>query len=810
MKHPALSDINKDSAWLFGAQALAAARYSMNGDTLIDAFKALLDESNFQKRDNSTPPLPVLSVLWQLVADETSRSKCPADLALVIPDIPKFGKQNIDSNTGRTRIETLYRELEKSRPIELASSKIELVWRSVATARAVLDRGDVEAQPGSVFVINVNQQTSWTTLSLRNWSRENQTRGPLCIARDDEMEVCRADESLTAQRMNIVKSCFDRKEVDFNKIKKWTRWAEILASDMNRKTAEKFDMNIIALEHRSWPTSDGEWISRTDIPKIKFETAKLPNGLRDQLKKFLQGEKPLAVILECPAGEELIDDYWCSIVELAGETPVHWVTGTETVQAATQLAIQLGQDQANPPAWLDVVPEISLKVEERGWLPIIPEGEVIPTGKTYHSSTDKVPWIVLAPGIEQVHIHMRRGSGDNWDERYSGEHTGHTIRPSDHIKIIKPQVKVRPLSGDARLEIIEQPLVGGDQTLIGSKASIRWNEMSPEPPLALRSIPDLFIFRPSKNGWYDLEALLERVVGGDHGTRIKQELYDCMYKRWNDRDEQVFPLGSNGLPSRKIYGGNRAKFEQAQKLIDDATNVLLEDLDSYVKSDRKLDDYSANRMHMPLTWMFTACPEPVVDILLDAITNSSGNLANMLHMDNEFSAWAVYSGVGRAVRNKKSLRAIFDELICKWENEGNYKQDKFLLATVTHPMARRVVVRDVLNDDRERFERVKRFLNHQLSNLLQGIYDRRPHRNHRPSKRVSLELQYITMGYRGLCQVRYANSDWFPIDGDSAKEAYAGLNEALRLGNRRAQGLVNQTAPYLIGEGKDPTMPGGF
>ena len=143
-------------------------------------------------------------------------------------------------------------------------------------------------------------------------------------------------------------------------------------------------------------------------------------------------------------------------------------------------------------------------------------------------------------------------------------------------------------------------------------------------------------------------------------------------------------------------------------------------------------------------------------------------------------------------------------LIGKWEDAGGQSQDRFLLAAVTHPMARRVGVRRVLSESEERFERVKRFLGQQLDNVLDGKHDPRC------KSQPATELRYVTMGYRGLCQVRYANPGGFPDDTDEAREAFAKLRQARARGNKFVQDLIDRTAPYLIGEGVNPTMPGGF
>ncbi len=130
---------------------------------------------------------------------------------------------------------------------------------------------------------------------------------------------------------------------------------------------------------------------------------------------------------------------------------------------------------------------------------------------------------------------------------------------------------------------------------------------------------------------------------------------------------------------------------------------------------------------------------------------------------------------------------------------------KFLLAAVTHPMARRVATRRVLGECEERFKRVKCFLHQHLENLLAGNHDPRP-----GGAAPSLELRYITMGFRGLCQIRYANPEWFDAAGKEARELFTMLRDAREMGGDFERDLVDRTAPYLIGNGKDPSMPGGF
>ncbi len=323
---------------------------------------------------------------------------------------------------------------------------------------------------------------------------------------------------------------------------------------------------------------------------------------------------------------------------------------------------------------------------------------------------------------------------------------------------------------------------------------------------SFRSIPNLYIVQSNEGAWRELKDLLCRVVkearaGNGISFTLKEELYKCTQRQWKDGN---FPLGSDGLPPRPTAYSSE-KYEDDQRLLKDAIAALLSDLEEGVENNQSFSAWQANRLHMPLTWLFTACPERTVKILLDAIVNPAGPAGRVLHIRNDYSAWSIYSGVGRAAHNEESLRVIFDTLIKSWENGKSPSQDKFLLATVTYPMASRVAARRVLGECKERFEWVKCFLRQHLENLLAGNHDPRPQ-----GRRPSLELRYITMGFRGLCQIRYAKPDWFDAAGKEAGELYTMLRDAREMGGDFEKKLVDLTAPYLIGNGKDPSMPGGF
>ena len=371
-------------------------------------------------------------------------------------------------------------------------------------------------------------------------------------------------------------------------------------------------------------------------------------------------------------------------------------------------------------------------------------------------------------------------------------------------------VRVRPLSGEARIEIIEHCPDGTTEAIASTRKGVKWSEMSSEKPEALRSIPDLYIFKASPIAWEELKTVLVKFKDIQPGTidkkiiELNNEIYKCTQRQWQ---EGQFPLGSDGQPPRPSIPEDH---EYDMKLLRHATNILVKNLEYYNQSgsdDFELKVAEINRLHLALTWLFTGCPDDVVDILVKALKEPEGKYGSRLNMDNQYSEWAIYSGFGRTVRIQEHLRFAFDHLLGEWENRGAREQDKYLLAAITHPMARRVDVRHVLNEDKDRFDRVKAFLDRQLINCL---YKRKDYRPNPKRAQASLELRYIVMGYRGLCQIRYKNPDWFPVKGCKIRDTYDSLIKAKKFARVFEKDLIDKSAPFLIGEGEDPTMPSKF
>lgn len=812
--------------WLVGAQALAAARFENALSSAVDASDAIADAAGLNRlslKPDDVSPLPC--ALWNLV-EAVNVANPPSHLALIVPDDHVFGSPKIVQE-GKTRLEILFRSLQAARPASLSRSRVELVWRSVAVLQAVLDKNKLKDEVGEVLVISVNDQILWRVLELRYWSRNNSDDGRIHIVRTPLEASGNHRNSGEVPWIKELRAIVENRiSDDVEKLGQWTRLIEILASNLSSTKLSQFGIDSNAIEHKTWPIGDeyGLW-QKDALPDVleNFDINALQKKLRKIVTNFInrQINKPIAIIVENPISEELVAGMRF-FHQLSGENvPVYFVSGTDTLEAATRLAKVLAESNHHEgPAWLDSVPEIQLEVrgnldddqvDTTNWVKVVSENEAVPAGEIYSTPKDRHRQINLAPGIEYVHLHLCRGNKDLWDERY----TQHAIDPSDYVRVVEPLAKIRPLSEVARIEIVEHLPNGDVETLAGPTNGIKWDDLTSEKPPILGSIPELYIFKASEEGWENIKPILKRIVESNrngkkssHRISMRDELYECTQNQWKISQ---FPLGSDGLPPRKFGGQN---YDDDQELLRRAIAILVRDLECYVENKVEIKDVgNPNRLHLGLTWLFTGCPDRVTNILLDAIINPDGNSGDTLCINKPYSAWSIYSGVGRTAKRNESLKFIYDELLVGWEEDsGGTKQDKFLLAAVSHPLARRYLVRNLFYENQKRFERVKRFLWRHLENIVHGIHDPRPRR-----KQPSLELRYVIMGYRGLCQIRYKHPEWFPHDGigeGEAENVYDTLMQLSKSFRFRTEGierkLLELSAPYLIGEGRDPTMPGRF
>ena len=650
-----------DNKWLLGAKALSTARQLDKTDRLIDVCDAI-EYTSLPSDNENSKALP--KSLWQIVKDVPEIGQSEVNLALIVPDGEFFGR--LPEPGKKANLEYFYERLVNERPRDLRRSKLEIIWRSVAVLKAAQKKYHEKKHPfnqhGNVLVVSINRKVYWARLKLRDWitKQEKASDGKVFIERKLNRSFnCKEGESWFQNRLEDVKKAVsERNSCEISSIEDQTRFLEIHASGITEELQKKYRLDHRDLEHQTLITQDNKWGAISTPESIHWSNYQLPIKLINEIEEFSKDPSSLGIVIENPIGRKSTTGFEMLLRGVSGKLDVFGIYAHETVKAAHTLAQELGRDPKSP-AWLDEVPAIEIKVRNstRGeqndsqgfdWVPIIPKGEAVPAGEFYSTKPEDQPPISLAPGIEHVHLHFKRWQ----DERYSGKDTGHYIKPSDHKRIVKPLARVRPLSGEARVEILEQLRDGKTQALA---PTMKWSKMLSDRPEAMRSIPELYIFQANLDGWEELTPLLEKVIDykdkefDDPDTsELRQKIYKKTQEHWGS---STFPLGSDGQPP--IFK-DKNENEKAKNLIKDSTEILVDWLESYLNGRRVIaKDVVINRLHLPLTWLFTGCPDKIPSILLEAIKNPDGDYGAKLRMDKQFSAWSVYHGFGRTVNSSE-------------------------------------------------------------------------------------------------------------------------------------------------------------
>ncbi len=218
---------------------------------------------------------------------------------------------------------------------------------------------------------------------------------------------------------------------------------------------------------------------------------------------------------------------------------------------------------------------------------------------------------------------------------------------------------------------------------------------------------------------------------------------------------------------------------------------------------------SLNQVHTVPTWMFTNAPDSLALRLTSRLARTSDEghaVADRLGLDDPFSAWAAYSGIGRSTNTVSALATVWETLLGCW---GGTTPDKFLLAAISHPMGRRIETTDLLAARPALRSQVTHLTTTALDGLSAGRSDRRPG----GKGQWALELRCTVFIVRGLLRVCIADSSVTVRGGTDLMRSMADRLEHLgrnrKLGSRSEQvccrgssnGSVSSRAPgWVTGE----------
>ena len=218
-----------------------------------------------------------------------------------------------------------------------------------------------------------------------------------------------------------------------------------------------------------------------------------------------------------------------------------------------------------------------------------------------------------------------------------------------------------------------------------------------------------------------------------------------------------------------------------------------------------------NQVHTVPTWMFTNAPDSLALSLASGLARTSDEgraVGDRLQLDNPFSAWAAYSGIGRTTNTVSALATVWETLLGRWDGTT---PDKFLLAAISHPMGRRMETTDLLAARPALRSQVTHLATTALDWLSAGRSDRRP-----DGSRWALELRYTVFIVRGLLRVCIADPSVEVRGGTDLMRSMADRLEHLgrnrKLGSRQqlVRDLVDRTVPLARGEAGEVALPAGL
>lgn len=335
------------------------------------------------------------------------------------------------------------------------------------------------------------------------------------------------------------------------------------------------------------------------------------------------------------------------------------------------------------------------------------------------------------------------------------------------------------------------------------------------------AIPSLYVFEADEDAWRELEGHLTELrdwwrddrAEGRRIVGIYANLYETFTSKWRDLR---YPIDSAGDPPW-VRNADSAKAKaterERRRLVNDARDAMVGRFEEVLASQRKVDrGRQLNQVHTVPTWMFTNAPDSVALRLASglACTSDEGRaIAACLGLDDPFSAWAAYSGIGRSTNTVQALATVWETLLGCWDGAT---PDKFLLAAISHPMGRRMETTDLLAARPDLRSQVTRLTTSALDWLSAGRSDPRPG----GKGQWALELRYTLFIVRGLLRVCIADPSVEVRGGTDPMRSMADRLERLeqnrKLGSRQhlVRDLVDRTVPLARGEAGEVALPAGL
>lgn len=458
-------------------------------------------------------------------------------------------------------------------------------------------------------------------------------------------------------------------------------------------------------------------------------------------------------------------------------------------EAVARGALKCGRlIQRDLPHYLDRLEPISLAVNAASgprWEPLIPLDRNVPANREYVS--DPMEGFVWPAGKTEIEFFVLKGDNDIRHWRAS------KIEGPKTPAGVSLRLRQTPGQSWARLTI-----GSSDWSMLAeAPLELDWDHLAPEdraPDEVLKQldkprpvVPDRIV-EPANIGLWDGSLVypgVEAALATD-----EDDLYKALSRVW-----------SGSLPNANGYGKSRPISTDGE-LPDGLSRALAADFDKRLESfaNKLVADTQAgyapelSRPLLCLTWSFTRCPEPVVDVLLESFEAFVDKADHPL-LKLKGASRTIQSGLGRVVRGEARIRRMLLALgsLENWSASSR--------GALSYVLSRRSEAPAALW-----LERVDDFAGRLADDLAQLVRE----------KRLAVDFKYILMTLVGLLRYREIDANALTVSSSQVAVVLCKRLErakALLAANPRAfaqsaqkTAIIEDVLAMLSGEGGDANL----
>ena len=723
--------------------------------------------------------------------------------ALVVPDIPEMDE------AAQARI------LDEIARTRLGGCTIDLLWRPIAVvlgvlnkrtehqankaesrARKVLERAwDKGASPISLVVLIAGTKGIETQeLLLRRWN------GRLLPERRGYGRRLEWNGDWTARCRELRRQIQEATGREAVELLQWqTRLIERIAAGES------------PARHLG-----GENAVRDENGKWKKITIKQPTPFPDEplpKEAVLAAREARYVLLYSPAGRTMTRALEQALVKeaVAGDTILK-LESAAAAWGALEAARRLERGEA---PYLDHLPQLDLWATQangtQDWSTLIPAGETVEAGKTYRTSKP-IPFEWPAR-MRSLNFRLKKG-----EETRAKTEVLQEPPPMKHE--VHVYAEQRPASGYATCTIASNDY----EPLRRSPLRFRWSDLCRDAEQSRQRdpsslAPDLVEYEADPRFWvgpksteHALEAFLTAHAQGDTAIQQARDRLYCELKKIlspgaGDPGRRRCAVSSSGkLPGAEQIG--KENLTRIEHKLNRVLHALATDLDAYIERPTTERPGVTNRRHLPATWCFVRCPDPIQDRIIEQVERTATDFppggTDPLRVTNEWAAVACYHGLGRAVSDSDRIRRVVRFVLRHGEAGGRGER----LACLSHIISRRECAAEIILENQEYLSHAVTLSTSTLNRLADGNWGKLKKGKMEMNYRSVFRYAMLLLG--GLCRVRLLDTGALPPEGSLARDAVAALERAAELGWAQARKdtatVAKEIVHYLKGHGTKPTV----